>query len=256
MTFTSYFIEFQSPPFHAADSTVAAFELLVLALVAVVALGPVRFAWVDVALALVTLHWALTAQRNMNVFVLVAAPLVARGLTPLLATWLPTPTRRWDAIATAQGTLRSSLLHVPAVSAAVAMAALAGRIPYPTSLDGLLLSRGAAAFIAADPKRYARSFNDDPLGGTLIYRFWPALHVFVDDRALLYGDDFILNDYFTVLYGRPGWEKVLDRWHVTSAILTADAPCTGVFRASGVWQVAYEDRESVVMVRPPELAAR
>jgi hypothetical protein len=249
MTFTSYFIEFQSPPFHAADSTVAAFELLVLALVAVVALGPVRFAWVDVALALVTLHWALTAQRNMNVFVLVAAPLVARGLTPLLASVLPALARRWEAIGTAQATLRSSLLYVPVVSAGVLLAAVADRVPFPTTLDGLLLSRGAAAAIAADPQRYARSFNDDPLGGTLIYRFWPALHVFVDDRALLYGDDFILRDYFTVLNGRSGWQEVLARWQITSAIVSAEAPCTGVLRASPDWRVVYEDRQTILLER-------
>jgi hypothetical protein len=148
-----------------------------------------------------------------------------------------------------QRTLRSSLLYVPILSVTPLVAAAHGRFAFPTSLDGLLLSRGAAAVIAAAPEQYARPFNYDALGGSLIDRFWPALRVFVDDRGFVYGDDFILGDYFTVLYGRPGWATVLDRWHVTAAILTTDAPCLALFRASPAWRVSYEDAQNVLLVR-------
>jgi hypothetical protein len=250
MTFTQYFVDFQAPPFHAADAAVTAFEVLVIALMAVMALGPMRFDVVDVALALLTLHWALAAQRNMNVFVLVAAPMLARGLTPLLAAAAPDLARRWDAIGTAQRGLRSAALYVPLVSAIVLAAAARGCLGFPTSLEGLQLTAGAARVIAADLPRYARAFNHDGLGGSLIDRFWPGLHVFVDDRGFVYGDRFMVDDYLTVLYARPGWQRVLDRWQVTAAILIPDAsPCLGAFQASPAWRVSYEDAQNVLFVR-------
>jgi hypothetical protein len=246
---TSYFVEFRSPDFAAGGASVAAFELLALLLLFVLALGPRRFAWAEIALLVVVLHWALVAQRNKHLFVLVAAPLLARALTPIVEAWAPRLAARWRQIGESQATLRSPWLYVPAVAALAIALALQGRTSFPATLDGLRLSRGAIAHIEADVESFARPFNTDSLGGPLIHRFWPRVRVFVDDRTFVYGEAFVLDDYFTVQYGRPGWQAVLDRWQITRAIVVPSTVSAAVLRASADWDVAYEDEQNVIFAR-------
>jgi hypothetical protein len=121
-------------------------------------------------------------------------------------------------------------------------------VPFPTVLD-TQLSRGAADFIAAHRGELQRAFNTDELGGPLIHRFWPDLHVFVDDRIFVYGNDFITESYFTVLYGRPGWEDVFDRHDLTAAIVSVGRVSTELLRTSADWNLVYEDDKNAVFLR-------
>jgi hypothetical protein len=124
-----------------------------------------------------------------------------------------------------------------------------GVLPFPSTLDGIQLTRGAAAYIAARPEKFTRAFNTDDLGGPLIYRFWPELHVFVDDRTFLYGDDFLLKQYFPVLYGKKQWRDVLERFALTSAIVNVDTVCATLFRTLPDWRVVYEDDKNAIFIR-------
>ena len=57
------------------------------------------------------------------------------------------------------------------------------------------------------------------------------------------------HDDFEVLFGRVGWQGVLDRWDVTSAILPVEAPCAQLFAASQSWRAEYTDERNVIFVR-------
>ena len=251
MRTTGSFAEFQSPAFHSASRPILVFQLLILALLVIVARSPRSLAPVEIVLTLFFLHMALQSVRHMNLFAILAAPLVARALGERLAAWRPAVDARWRAIAREQAALRSGLVYVPLVAVAVLALALAGRTGLPTSLDGLQLTRGAAEFIASEPDRFRRPFNTDNLGGALIHRFGPDRKVFVDDRIYVYGDDFVDHDYFTVLYARPGWEDVLTRWQVDSAIVNVDAACASLLRASPHWDTVFEDERVALFNRRP-----
>jgi hypothetical protein len=248
---TAYFREFLSPDFRTGLAAVGAFEVLILAVVGMTALGWVVLDWVELALVIGTLHAGLAAVRNMNLFAIVAAPVVARGVATALEAWAPRVASRWQHIATEQEATAAWRWQVPAFAAAVLGLTCAGRLPWLTTLDGLQVTRGATAYIAAQPERFTRTFNTDALGGSLIYRFWPALHVFVDDRTVVYGEDFIMNDYFTVLYGRAGWEAVLDRWGVTTAIVSTATRCATALRSSAAWTVDYADDRNLILSHVP-----
>jgi len=184
----------------------------------------------------------------MNLFVLVATPLVAVALTRMLAERWPNLDARWQAIGAQQEASLAWRVHVALVTAACLVLALVGRSPFPTTLDGLQLSRGGAQFLDAHADRFTRSFNTDGLGGALIYRFWPRLHVFVDDRTPVYGEVF-MDDYFRVFDARPGWQDVLAGWGVTGAIVATGTPIAAVLRASPQWMVDYEDTQTLVCSR-------
>ena len=249
MATTGAFAEFQSPAFHSGSWPIRAFLALLLATLVVAARAPRRLTAVEGMLLVFFLHMALHAVRHMNLFAIVAAPLVARALSDAgVARW-PAAAERWRAVAAAQRDLRSHRLYAPAACAAVLVLAVTGRTGLPTSLDGLQLTRGAAEFVAAHRERFTRPFNTDNLGGALIARFWPDLHVYVDDRIYVYGDDFVANDYLTVLYARPGWQDALARQDVDSAIVNADTACATVLRTSPEWEVAFEDGRILILFR-------
>ena len=245
---TARFAEFRSPDFRNGGASVGCFEVLAIGALALAAIGRLRATWGSVALLAATLHMAPRSARDMNLFVLVATPLVAVALTRMLSERRPQLDARWQAIGAQQEASPAWRLHLALVSAACLLLALVGRSPFPTALDGLQLSRGAAQFLRDHTDRFTRSFNTDGLGGTLIYDFWPRLHVFVDDRTPVYGEAF-MDDYFRVFDARTGWQDVLARWGVTGAIVATGTPIAPVLRASPQWAVDYEDAQTLVCSR-------
>ena len=145
--------------------------------------------------------------------------------------------------------LRSPLVYFPLLCVALIVLSLRHAVSFPETLDDLQLTRGAAEFIARHEDRFRRPFNTDDLGGSLIYRFWPQVRVFVDDRVSIYGDDFMLHRYFPVAWAGRGWKKVLDKYRVTAAVVGADAQCTTLLRASPDWELVYQDKRNVIFLR-------
>jgi hypothetical protein len=89
-------------------------------------------------------------------------------------------------------------------------------------------------------------FSTDSWGGYLIYRMYPQRQVVVDDRHDLYGSDrvrqlIVLND------GELGWQIVLEKWQVQTALLPADSTLANLLRElPQEWRVTYEDKIAVV----------
>ena len=242
------FLDYHSPDFRGGGAAVGCFEVLVLATLATTATSRARPTWAVVAVLLATLHLALQSVRNMNLFVIVAAPIVAGGCTRVLADTWPQLHARWQAVAGEQEARAAWPVQVILVSTICVALAVAGRLPFPKTLDGMQMSTGAIAHVEAHPERFERTFNTDGLGGVLIYRFWPRLRVFVDDRTPVYGEAF-MRDYFTVFDAQPGWEGVLETWGVTAAIVATGTPIAPVLRTSAAWRVDYEDAQTLVLVR-------
>src|SRR5207247_9944148 len=184
-----------------------------------------RLPWGEFSLLVFCLHYALHSSRHMNLFAIVSAPIIAREVTPRLASLWPSVHARWREIAAEQVALRSPWLYFPATCAVFVSLSVASALPFPQSLDDVELSRGSVQFIADHPARFTRLFNTDDLGGSLIYPFWPDLHVFIDDRIFVYCDDFVMHRYFAVFYARKTWQKVLATYGFTAALVEAQALC-------------------------------
>ena len=245
---TGRFVEFLSPDFRGGGAAVGCFEVLVLATVALGALRHVQPTWAVVTLLVGTLHLALQSVRNMNLFVIVATPLVACGCSRVLAAGWPRLYARWQAVAAEQEVGPAWRTQAILVSVLCIALALHGRLPFPNTLDGMQMSAGAIAYVDAHADRFERLFNTDGLGGVLIYRFWPRLRVFVDDRTPVYGEAF-MHEYFTVFDAQAGWEQVLDTWGVTMAIAATETAIAPVLRTSPVWNVEYEDGQTLIVSR-------
>jgi hypothetical protein len=89
-------------------------------------------------------------------------------------------------------------------------------------------------------------FCIDAWGGYLIYRLYPERKVVVDDRHDLYGSDRI-REYLILVQAEPGWEKVLEKWQIKTALLPARSTLANLLRElPREWHAVYEDHVAVV----------
>jgi hypothetical protein len=213
------------------------------------------------------LHLALFSVRNLPIYLLVAAPVVAGMVQELLlrlaqaplAPWVGRTVRAVESFAADFGVNDGfARTHLASVAGFVAMAAIF-YAPAPP-----------AKFRAEyDPKQYpaqalgvlrgqemSRSiFADDEWGDYLIYRLYPQTRVFVDGRFDLYGEEFTKR-YLDVLNAKYGWEDTLKKYSVDTILLRVDTPLAGALKECRRWRPVYDDGMAIVFRSESALARR
>lgn len=161
--------------------------------------------------------------------------------------------------------LRGAPAHSPRPPAGTRLA-----LAHWAALAGIALLFLPRAYLACTPATFARIeaqefparavevvlerrlpgplFNSYNWGGYLIWRLWPAIPVFVDGRAELYGDAF-LQRYRRVYLGLEDWHALFDHYGVRLAILEVDNPLAARLRAEPAWSEVYADRLAAVFAR-------
>jgi len=202
-------------------------------------------------------HLSLYSARNVEIFVLLAAPPAAEFVADA---WRRAPTMR------CAGWLRSGLdafrdftqelsasdaaprWHVVSAVAVLALAAAfyAPRAPsefraeydaktYPAVAVGLMEKAGL----------FSGVFTPDLWGGYLIYREYPRVRVFMDGRSDFYGAEFA-KQYIQAMGVQTGWEKYLARYGVDTIMLPPDAPLAGALKQSPAWRLIYDDGVALI----------
>jgi hypothetical protein len=95
-----------------------------------------------------------------------------------------------------------------------------------------------------------RLFSSDYFGGYLIYRFNGKVKVFFDGRSDFYGIEH-MREYLKVLSGEPGWEQVLDKNHITHALVPAQSTMRVLFETAG-WRILDRDQTAFLFERPAD----
>ena len=201
-------------------------------------------------------HLALFSARNLPIFLLIAAPIIAAALEDLLpvlrraslAGWFRRMLGRFEETAAEFGAV-DSLPRVYAASfAAAGLLALAFYIP----------NNSSNLRAEYDPKRYPakalatlrsseseRIFTHDEWGDYLIYQLYPQKKVFVDGRFDFYGPKFG-EKYLDVMNVKYDWEQDLSRYDVDTILLPVDASLAGALKQSRGWRVVYDDGVAIV----------
>lgn len=91
-------------------------------------------------------------------------------------------------------------------------------------------------------------FSPDTWGGYLIYRLYPQIKVFVDDRHDFYGDEF-LKDYLKAIRVTPDWDKVLNQRRVNWVLVPSESSLANMLKVTGQWTVIYEDDTAALFRR-------
>ncbi len=111
----------------------------------------------------------------------------------------------------------------------------------------------ACEFIAAHGLM-ERPWNSYAWGGYLIWRFWPRMHVFIDGRCLVYGDEGI-RQYLTVKRGGEGWREILKRRDVRMLVYR-HADTGRHLLEGGEWTCVYWDDVATVALPTAVAGAR
>ncbi|MCC7175585.1 MAG: hypothetical protein IT159_10345 [Bryobacterales bacterium] len=260
-----YISEYQSTQFQ--NALARWYEPLILLGVAAAAWSLYQKRFAHAFLLAGWLHLALFSVRNLPIYLLVAAPLVAGMLYDLtgaladapLAAWVRRGIRGFQNFAREFGE-NDRLPRVHAVSAIGFLALAAGfYMPDPPS-----------AFRAEyDAKKYPASalqalqtadasgniFTDDEWGDYLIYRLYPRTRVFVDGRFDLYGEKFT-ETYLDLLNAKYGWERTLAGYGVNTVLLRINTPLTAALKESSRWRTVYDDGIAIVFRNEAAAAGR
>jgi hypothetical protein len=212
--------------------------------------------FVEPLLLMMWAHAALLSQRNIPLFVIIAAPQAAAVIQMWLdrlpamnvAGWLRKSGLKFNTVAASMSeTDVISRWHPVSILATLAVIALM-YAPHPPEkfrpeFDPKTFPVAAVRHLHLDADD--RIFTSDQWGDYLIYRLYPQTKVFMDGRSDFYGSEFNKN-YLDVLAINTGWDKTLARFGVDTILMPCSAPLSGALKESARWRVVYDDGVAVV----------
>ncbi len=232
--------EWLSPDFHRIDFHPFLWMLFLLIVTAPFAPKPLN--WGQVFKALGFAYLTFVAQRNIALFAITAAPLLASwahaALQPLLHR-PPQSTR--DLPAHWRQGINALLVGLLTLAALLN----AWQVSLPERVDEHY-PLGAVNWMRENQPT-GRLFNSYNWGGYLIWTL-PEYPVFIDGRADLYGND-LLDQWHTVVNNRDEALAILDQWQIETLLLEPGWPIVDALLARG-WQTAYQDDLSTILRRP------
>ncbi|MCB8944739.1 MAG: hypothetical protein H6658_13400 [Ardenticatenaceae bacterium] len=188
----------------------------------------------------------LISARNIPIFAIISAPIVARHVLILF-----TGTAAYPLLSGQEGGERpSGVLGV--LNWVVLVAALFGAFVW-TANTVILNEVEVAAVYPVTAVDYLeesglaemRGYNSYNWGGYLI---WRGVRVFVDGRADVYGDDFLFY-YRRTFELRENWQEPLDDFAVDYVLMERDSPLAIMLLNHEGWQEAYADDLARIFVR-------
>ena len=199
---------------------------------------------------------AFLARRNIAPLALVTAPVLARHLAPIVEAVssrikLPILARQ-----DLKPGLSSILNGLIVILVAVAALLKCGIALSPRMIDEARRQTVPVRAVEWMKQNHAAGpmYNSYNWGGYLVWAL-PDMPVFVDARTDLYDDRF-LQEYFQIMFVRPGgtsplgdWQAVLDRYHVRLALTERDSWLATMLATQPEWRLAYNDDQAVVWVR-------
>jgi len=243
--------EFQSPRFR--GESIFVFELLLVAGWMIVPRLWRRREYAPALLLMVLSHAALVSVRHVLLYVLAAAPVVAREATTILAS----RQNEWWAVLSSLGHARSSReigrpWYWPPLWAAAAVLTTAGlfqaggarwKVDFPAE------KFPHNALAATEKKGLGRRiFTSDQWADYLIYRYYPQTRVFIDGRSDFYGAA-IGQQYLEALSAHHRWQEIFDRHDFDVVLTPPEWPLATVLKAHPDWRLEYDDGQALVLRR-------
>jgi hypothetical protein len=251
-----YIQEWAAPDFH--NLQFHPFIWLLLLTLAAMGLSRQCAGWIDLALVGVFGYMGLLSARNVALFALVAAPVLARHSVMAVDDLALKPRLSWlGALTHTQPPPRPSralaLLNMLLLILVLAGAGLKVGLDLTRLGDPDVWGHGLpveAAEYLREHEHPGKMFNTYNWGGYLIWSLHPQVPVFVDGRTDLYAlHSQVLEDYAGVHWVRPGWQEVLDRYEVGFVITERTGLLDTMLAQTEGWQATYEDEVAAIYVR-------
>ena len=196
----------------------------------------------DAVTLVIFAYISFLARRNIGLFALVCAPILARHAAALFE---KTP---WGRRCLSRG---SPILNWIVLSVMVLAASIKVIVPITPAMqskaEAAVLPVAAADWIKQNQPP-GLMFNSYNWGGYLLWRLWPQYPVYVDGRTDVYSDDF-LREYLQVVTAQPEYEAILDRRGVGFILIEAGGVLDTFLRRDAQWREAYRDKMAVIYLR-------
>jgi hypothetical protein len=204
----------------------------------------------DVLVLLVFGALALTSQRQVVWWGLVAGPILARYASALPTPGWLTPTQPDPS---AQSSTRGGPnLILAAVLVAFALASPLWRPALAARIDGASAERlyapSGVVDAAATLPEGARLYVFQPWTGYVVWRLWPHQQSMVDARFETHPDA-VWDDYLAIGAGRADWEQILERYQIEYLVLEAEQQgyLARLALRSGRWVQVYRDAAGLIL---------
>ncbi len=233
--FTGWLKEYAAPNFHLPDFTGFLVLLLVLLLV-LTRLRPVLSA-TEIVLLAVWGYFALYSGRNVPLFAIVAAPVLAAPLSAALPAGWRARSQRW-------AECRGGWPVVVALAAGVV-----ALVPRPLQVPPDKFPVEAVQFIRDNPASFTGPmFNQYVWGGYLLVAL-PEHKVFIDGRADFYGEEHV-RDFDAIAALAPDWRKRLARHGIAWTLFPREHRLNSALALlPAEWERAYSDETATIYRR-------
>jgi hypothetical protein len=202
-------------------------------------------------------HAGLIASRNIPIFGIVAAPILALAVAEWFQLLEDAPVSGWlrrlagalrsmgDSIGGLEGHWRT---HLVSAAAVVLVTAILYAPSPPENFRARFDAKDFPAKALAslgDSAAQSRIFTYDQWGDFLIYKLYPKNQVFIDGRSDFYGQPFE-EKYLDIVMVKYKWQRYLDEYGVDTVLLPTDAALAGALKESSRWHVVYDDGDAIV----------
>lgn len=244
-TMQAYIQEWFSPDFHQFEFQ--PFAWLLIGTLAAMAFAGKRVSLTQTILLAGFGYAALRSARNIPIFAIIAAPILAEQL------WHLIETRGWaNALSSTRARVTRGMAIVNWIVLLLIVAAGAARVAMVVSnqraVERAKYPAAAVDFLQAQ-KISGALYNAYGWGGYLIWRLYPETRVFVDGRADVYGDAFIEEVYLKAYRGGADWRAPLDQYDVRIVLVEPTAPLTVQLSREAEWKKVYADDQAVIFTR-------
>ena len=243
-----YILEWASPNFHRVEY--APFLFLLLAMIAMLAWSRSCTRPRDLLLLVVSTLAALSSTRMIPFFVLIAVPMLSRGLQSGLGGTRSNFASTGTEGEPARPRTLAQFLNAAIFAAMLAFAAvhLVQVIRQQPQAEASHFPAAAVAYLDAHPTP-GPIFNHYDWGGYLIWRLYPRACVFIDGRADVYGGRFL--DQFANTYQLTNnWRQTLAQWQVGTVILPPESALAAALRLEPGWSLRYSDVQAEIFTGP------
>jgi hypothetical protein len=236
--------EFIAPNFHEP----LMIKYLLFILIVLLALSRQRLSAIETLLIIVFLNMALFSIRHVPLFALIIGPIIIRrsaavfaGYKGKVACFLA---KKGEGIAAVDASARGALWSVAGIMLVLALAGV-GKIYF--TFDPKIKPVAAVEFLKREPIQ-GNMFNNDQIGGYIIYATGGRYKVFFDGRSDMYGVA-RMKEYNKITGFEPGWEKIMERYNMTWIIFDARSALSRFLLVKPDWRLVYADKVANIFVR-------
>lgn len=246
--------EYMAPDFHLSSFYPFLIYIILQLLVIGFSNKKVRAQWLVPSAAWMAM--ALYSARNIPLYVVVSAPLLAEGLEQLLSQfseqskivkWM----KRRDANLFRINSSTKGVIW-PIVIGVFMITGLSAGVKFDQKQIGNRYNPEkfpvqAVTWLESNPQD-GLVFNDFIWGGYLLYREWPDMLVFIDGQTDFYGEE-LTREYVQVITADPNWKQVLNKHEVDWILLPVNDLASRVIQTDPDWETVYKDSTSLVSHR-------